>query len=291
MTDRSGEMTEMNDTKLREAVDLCRTALADQPGFDERERTYKLALSGAVRDVLNAGPDDEEFLRRLRRAFRSRKNILTNFRAHDPFLRWAGSQPAAARAAVEALADATIAAEERAARFLATVPSDLPSQPGSRISVVAYLLMGFEPDALPVIRVAPFTTVERVLEWSALGPGATAAELYAHHLHVAQWLAGQLRAAGVPLRDMVDVQGLIRVLGVYGDAPLVAWRGGPPPDEDPPEEPLEELVSEFLADTGYPASFDGKNIAAREEYARYLAREAVAALDVPAVQTILSSSR
>jgi 5-methylcytosine-specific restriction endonuclease McrBC regulatory subunit McrC len=54
--------------------------------------------------------------------------------------------------------------------------------------------MGFQPDALPMVRVTPFTTVERVLQWPQPAPGAKAAAVYAHHLAFVLWLHDLLRA-------------------------------------------------------------------------------------------------
>lgn len=267
----------MNEAKLGEAVELCRAALADREGFDTRERTYKEHLAALIQEALKAPPEDAEFLRRLRRAFRSPKNILTNFHAHDPFLKWVGDHVDEGRKAVEALGDKSVPPADRAAGFLERVPVTVLAQPGSRISVVSFLLMGVEPDRLPYVRVTPFGTVERVLEWPGPPAGADAAALYAQHLAFAQWFDQQLRAAGVSVRDVIDVQGLIWVLAVYGEPQSKTWRGEPPI----PPSPLERAMMEFEqeVDSDEVESFQARFRTLQQRYQELFGSpEAIAAL-------------
>ena len=213
----------LTDEKWAEALDLCASMLADREAFDRQETRYKLDIAARTREVFEPGLDADELGRRLKRAFTNPQNNLTNWQAHDRFLRWAAGNPERAREAVRALADEDTPLAGRVDGFLGPIPKeDLPG-PGARISVASFLLMGLDPASYPMYKPTHFGTVEGVLGWPDTLRSDTFGEAYAHHVAFARLLLEELRGSGA--RDVLDAQSLVWILST-DDRPAVAiWRG------------------------------------------------------------------
>ncbi len=72
-------------------------------------------------------------------------------------------------------------------------------------------LLGFalEPESLPIVR-APLRRLQELLGRDASGP-QTLVELYADQLEFANDVYARMKAHPIPVRDMIDVQGLIQM--------------------------------------------------------------------------------
>jgi hypothetical protein len=139
----------------------------ERDDFDRSERDYKLALADKVRAAREAlGGEAPDWLERLGAAFKDSQNNLTDWRAHDKFLAWCESHADAARDALallwqgeDALAGLT--------QFLAALPSEAASGPGTRLSIATFLLLSKDPTGAPSFR---WTAYERLCAALGLSP-------------------------------------------------------------------------------------------------------------------------
>jgi hypothetical protein len=85
------------------------------------------------------------------------------------------------------------------------------------------------PEDLPVIRPAVFDLLEQTLgyEWTYR---ISIVEQYKRHLAFAEDVKNQLQEAGVPVRDMLDAQGLIQIAGLQADFWAARGQDLPPGD-------------------------------------------------------------
>jgi hypothetical protein len=67
-----------------------------------------------------------------------------------------------------------------------------------------------EPEALPVIGSELFERLEQILG-EECAPEASLAEQYGHHVELARRLRTEMENAGIPIRDMIDAESLIRI--------------------------------------------------------------------------------
>lgn len=131
-----------------EAVDWARKLYA-HPDFDQRERDYKLAVAAkvaAARDALLAG--DPNWSQKLRAAVTDGQNNLMSWRAHDSLLKWCESETTEAARLLRELwepGDTT----SRLHTFLAELPREAVSGPGTRVSIASFLLLGVDATRFP----------------------------------------------------------------------------------------------------------------------------------------------
>ncbi len=135
----------------------------ERDDFDENERDYKLAVADkvrAAREAVESGASD--WLEHLSAAFKDSKNNLTDWRAHDKFLGWCESHALAARDAIALLWQGEDA-REGLTRFLAALPSEAASGPGTRLSIATFLLLGRDPTGAPFFKWTPYSRLRRAL--------------------------------------------------------------------------------------------------------------------------------
>jgi hypothetical protein len=188
-----------------------RRALA-KPGFDEEERDYRLAVAAAVRDLIAAAQDARPLtapLETVRKRVRESSQALVLPRQLQALMDFAKRDEEGLAAALRAFAGVGDD-EERLARFLAQVKAR-PSAEGLPALLLGSLLaFGASPERLPVVRWALYAKLRDLLG----EPAETAAdelEAYRLHLAFARTVETTLRDAGVPVRDMLDVDSLIRI--------------------------------------------------------------------------------
>ena len=102
-------------SELLYRIERCRAA----PNFEADEVTYKLELAAkvnAARKRLQSGATGWEAL--LNHAFTDERNNLTNWRSHDPFLKWMKRDADQCRAALHALWSAEGPPDRAPARLL-----------------------------------------------------------------------------------------------------------------------------------------------------------------------------
>ena len=180
------------------------------PDFEANEVTYKLELAAKVnmaRESLLSGTADWEDL--LRRAFTHKLNNLTNYRDHDPFLKWMNGNPEQCRRALDALWSAEGSPEERLQGFCDQVPRDVLGRLGTYLSIGSFLLMAEDVHLLPPVKISPFREAWKL---AGRGDGPTGAEpgtVYRDILRFLDDLVRDGRDWPVPLRDRLDAQGAV----------------------------------------------------------------------------------
>lgn len=177
----------------------------NEPDFDERERTYKLAVAEAIgkaREALASG--DGVGYELLEKAFRGRENNLTVWRQHDTFLKWVGGEFPAAAKALEAIWDSDADPEDALERFLALVPKQAIDSPGNRVSIGSVLRMAVDPTRYPPYRPTPVQLAYKLTEF-----GAPETEEVARYRQALAFFDEVLKRAadeGFELRDRLDAQ-------------------------------------------------------------------------------------
>jgi len=213
----------MNQNPWDETARICQKLLEDRDSFDAEERTYKLKIAERIRLALEAARSGAEIGRPLRRAFGAPNN-LTNWRSHSDFLEWADGHPEEARQALLAISDANLDVAARVERFLEFIPRDVLGTPGRKLGIASFFLMGQDPAAFPFYKPTPYRTAERVLGDPEPGDGASPGRIYRHHLDFTRRFQAELQERGVPVGDLLDVQGLIWMLATNKRAECLAWR-------------------------------------------------------------------
>lgn len=208
------------------AIQLSRKTLSERVTFDADERDYKLVIVERVRTVIEAANSDPRALADAVKNMLAPPNNLVNWRSAAAFRRWVADDPDRAAEAIRA-AGSPDDAPQWIERFDRALPTAVVSQRGARLALASLFVMGSQPETWPFFRPTPFVTVERILGWPTVDrEGAVGAE-YDEHVSFAREFQRRLEEAGVPLRDMLDVQGLIWVLATSRDPEIAAWRGEP----------------------------------------------------------------
>jgi Glycosyltransferase family 92 len=209
-----------------------------KPAFDLEEREWKLELAGEVRAVLNADEDGAAGDWPVRLIEPLNRDRLPHLMATQPrvWLRdWAASDPESVRSALAGFADLSLDPVERFARFAAEAERSglgSPSGPGESdewavVTLGSVFTFAFAPESLPLVRTGPFHRLARLLG-ETIDPGdGSAADLYRGILAFVDEARGRLEAAGVPIRDMIDVQSLFDICiaerSMWTEDPPAEW--------------------------------------------------------------------
>ncbi len=116
--------------------------LYERSDFDETERDYKVEVAAKLAEARRLLlVEDEAWMAALTAAIKLRKNNLLDFRVKDNFLKWCESQPTPARELIGELWSDHLPLEDRVGRFLDALPNEPAAGPGTRASIVSFLLM------------------------------------------------------------------------------------------------------------------------------------------------------
>ena len=184
----------------------CRAA----PSFEADEVTYKVEVAAqvnAARERLRSGAEGWEDL--LRHAFNHKLNNLTDYRYHDPFLKWMEREPDRCRDALHALWSVDGPPEERLQGFCDQVPTKSLGTLGGRLNIGTFLLMAEDVHRLPPAKIDAF---RRAWKLGGRGNGPTGEEPGAVYGDILRFLDELVREGGewpVPLRDRLDAQGAV----------------------------------------------------------------------------------
>lgn len=198
-----------------ELVEAARAAF--DATFDAEERDYKLAIAPAVREVIASAKTSDkwfdEFSRVHHRTFAGEKYNLTNWRQLDWLKRWSAAAPEDVRDAVAMFGTSEPDPGVRFERFAdaaggAVDAGQVPNAPAIVIAFGALFNFAMAPSELPMIRTRAFETIERSVGFRSVS-GLTVSERYAAHREFAGEARQRFEGAGIPIRDMVDVQGLL----------------------------------------------------------------------------------
>ena len=206
---------------LLHRIEHCRAAR----NFEADEVAYKVDVAAkvnAARERLRSGTAGWEDL--LRHAFTHKLNNLTNFRSHDPFLKWMNREPGQCREALRALWSGDGPPEERLQGFCDQVPTEILGTLGGRLNIGTFLLMAEDVHRLPPAKIDAFRRAWKLAGW---GNGPTGAEPGAVYREILRFLDDLVRDGHdwpIPLRDRLDAQGAVWV------ATRDSGTDPPPPD-------------------------------------------------------------
>jgi hypothetical protein len=206
-----------------------------KPSFDVEERGWKLALAKTLHALAtsNAGGDDWP-TRLVEPLIRYRPPYVVPGRARAWLREWAEADPGAVRRGLAPFGDPSLDPIERVARLAAEAEqADVGGEAWrGRVRTGAIAVIGSalnfacEPASLPLVRPVSFQQLADWIGETIEGGEGSAAELYGGMLDFARRIRGELEDAGVPVRDMIDVQSLIDVC--TGEARI--WAADPPDD-------------------------------------------------------------
>lgn len=235
-------------------------AFFERPDFDDRERTYKLQIAShmaAARESLRQSSPD--WPSELGRAF-GPPNNLTPWQAHSGLVTWAKGQPDEAEAALAGLWDQASSVEEAINAFASLVPASVRGGRGVKTNLASVLLMAGDPNAHPPFKVTPVSLAYKLVKYPSPEGDAREGQIYEHFLGFLDELITEAARRDLQLRDRLDAQSVM--WSVITD----------PPPEDWPQSRrdallqyrkgiltgsgLDQLVREFLDQSGYPTKFD-----------------------------------
>jgi hypothetical protein len=195
--------------------------ILSRPRFDEGYRDWKHRLADDVRTLLVSERDTDRWLAGLglivpaQFDFRDYRLDLPTARQTNWLKRWARFDADSLWTTLDRFVETAGDPVERFAVFsnaAEKAPDEVRVHPSGVMVMGSLLNFALAPESLPIIRPTPFAWAEEALGVE-LKPGASPAELYETHLDFAVRAREHLEAAGLPIRDMIDVQSLIFVAG------------------------------------------------------------------------------
>jgi Glycosyltransferase family 92 len=202
-----------------------------KPAFDVEEREWKLEvaaeLCSAVADNARAGDQIPRLLELLNRP---RLPFLLATAQRRLLGEWGERDAASMRAALAPFADPALDPAQRIARFAVGVErvdrrDDEPHQ-SSVVAIGSVFNFAADPESLPIVRTGSFRRLAKIVGIEVDWGDGSAVALYEGALDFTRRIRAELEAAGVPIRDMIDVQSLIEIC--TNEASI--WTADPPPD-------------------------------------------------------------
>jgi glycosyl transferase family 92 len=197
-----------------------------KPTFDLEERDYRLRLAAAVRQTIDAAHDGRDLRDRvnaLARCHLSGLDTVLPPRQLALLADWAERDEAGLGRVLTEFSDGRKEPEAQIERFVQAVAAD----PGAErflaggLAIASLLGFGTSPETRPIMS-GHLHRLEQLLgEDGALVPDLRAQ--YRRNLAFVHRLEHALEAAGVPVRDMVDVESLIMLGSLWHE--LWAGRG------------------------------------------------------------------
>ena len=175
------------------------------PEFDAAERDYKLKAIEQIavaRTSILAGEDN--WLEPLQRGFKNANNNITNWQAHDTFLKWVAANPDVAKGALATLWSGGDAEVQRVRAFLDLIPADAIGTPGNRLTIASYLLMAEDPTGLPPYKPSAIKAAWELAGWK-VPPIEPEDAVYETFL----LLCDELVHSCPSLKDRLDAQGAL----------------------------------------------------------------------------------
>lgn len=194
-------------------IEWARRARA-KPTFDAEERAYRLAVADAVRELVGAAEEGRplaELARAVGRRVMDSRYTMLPARPLEQLAIWAEDDRDALARALQAFARGGDDPVERLALFTA----ELERATGTEQDAAAVLvgsLMSFAaaPKLTPLVRSARYARLRELLGERS-EPAPTLLEDYRCGLAFAHEVEAALRGSRVPIRDMIDVDALLRI--------------------------------------------------------------------------------
>ncbi len=215
--------------------------------LQEEEIIYKTRIGeklATARNAVLSGSDDWRGV--LENAFKDSDFNLIPWRLLDDFRQWLDSQPDAALDALRVLwmsEDMSVAGRIRRIRsFCDRFPTDVVSGLGSRMSIIATLLMGVDATRYPPFRIRAFNNAYKRVGYGLPDRNVNEAGLYDRALGFLDEFMQGAAGRGLTLNNRLEAQSV--VWRIIGDET-------PPPSPPPPPDPIESLAADLLI----PADF------------------------------------
>jgi predicted O-methyltransferase YrrM len=179
----------------------------------EAERDRKLELAGRLRSLMTAVESGAEFRSRLDALLSSLPEPDWPPLVSETHSRWlkvlASSHEASFRQGLAGFLSSTDDPVQRFDRFVRTTKAaGIDERPRAALAFGSLFNFAVEPRSLPIIQPRLFERIEQRLGWQRIAEGGLT-ERYEDHLAFARNIEAAMRSAGIPLRDMLDVQSLI----------------------------------------------------------------------------------
>ena len=231
-------------------------AVVDSGGLDQ-EIKYKIRIGdklAAARDAVLSGADGWRGV--LEDAFRGKDFNLIPWRLMSDLKLWLDNQPDAAFNILRSLwtADDSPVAD-RIRDFSDRFPGDaVRGAAGTRLSVIATLLMGVSATDYPPFRVTVFGSAYKRVGYDWTVRGADEAALYEHALGFLDRVIKEAAARDLTLNNRLEAQSIVwRVMGEGGD--WIYNTGEDEPDSPPPESPQPVDMAALAQDLRLPVDF------------------------------------
>ena len=190
--------------------------------LEAEEIKYKLEMAKKAQDArLLLASGDDAWKDHIRNALAGPYNFL-NWHTRGKFRTWCVENPAALNRVWSK--DLTIA--ERIRPFAAQLPASVVSGPGTRLNLIAGLLMGLDVEQYPPFQTSVFDEAYKRTGYELPPKGADEADLYDYALGFLDRFTEEARTRRLPVRHRLDAQSLVW-------AALRASPGEPPPLIDP----------------------------------------------------------
>jgi hypothetical protein len=228
--------------ELRTAfVEWARRARA-KPTFDLEERIYRIGIAEAIQDLIDAACDGgpiEDKLRAVGQRVTKAQFHVIPARHFQPLMRWCErDEQDLARALRDFRAqDEAYARLERLGEALERSAGADPVMGGGLV-IASLLNFGASPDRLPIVNPGRYRRLEELLGEDGAQPGSPVEE-YRRWIAFAERIRSALQDAGVPIRDMLDVESLITICSIEHEL----WAR----DEDPLDAPRASEPDVYLA--------------------------------------------
>ncbi len=214
----------------------------DFPAFEDHERGYKLIVAGAVAELASVVRSDGDVTVALSAALGHKHNNLLSWQLIDNYKKWQVAEPASALAGLRSVFDASLDTAEALGAFLETLPNDVISGRGTRLSLGSFFLMGrSDPEATPIYRTRVVKDIKALASWES-EPNSDVEE-YLDALSLFEEFRQAANEAGVPVESALHAQGLLYA--------IAKWK----PSEDWPIE-LTNAVTNFRRTMGMSTSND-----------------------------------
>jgi hypothetical protein len=192
--------------------------IIESKAFDKDERDYKLTVSKAVKDA-QLVVDTDDWVVALRKAFTTPGNNLTNWMAHDRFVKWCVANPDDGRNALRALWTGDAAPAARLRSFLTAVPPEGLGGAGARVNIGSFLLIGEDPTRNPVVKKEAFKEAYRLSDHPSPRVGSDGASFYEHAVAFLDAIEDGVRRSGGKIRDRLDAQGAVWIMTKWEHPP------------------------------------------------------------------------
>jgi hypothetical protein len=190
-----------------------------KPTFDLEDRDYRLAVASSVRALIDAAEDGGS-LRDRARAFLDGLMDDGGFALIPPrqakrLVDWAETDDEGLARALRDFAGAGDDPVVRVARFVSAIESGPGADrfAGQGVTIASLLNFASSPATLPVVHLGRYARLQELLGEDAIYRSSPV-ETYRACLDFARKIDRLLRAAGIPVRDMIDVESLITTCSI-----------------------------------------------------------------------------